>query len=68
MDRICGLSIMDRTWETHLADTPPMDPSCRVVGLLNNLPFCGAGPVSPHAVGVTWCGPHIPHLPRDATE
>ncbi|CAI9598593.1 unnamed protein product, partial [Staurois parvus] len=67
MDRICGLSIMDRTL-IHYApqSADPIHPA-GIIGFLYNLPFRGAGPASPHAVGVSRCGPHSPHLPRDTT-
>ncbi|CAI9623504.1 unnamed protein product [Staurois parvus] len=53
MDRICGFSIMDRT-SIHYApqSADPIHPE-GIVGFLYNLPFRGAGPVSPRAVGVT---------------
>ncbi|CAI9577096.1 unnamed protein product [Staurois parvus] len=49
------------------SDTGPAPRTAGIVGLLYNLPFCGAGPVSPRVVGVTWCCPHPPHLHQDAT-
>ncbi|CAI9593648.1 unnamed protein product, partial [Staurois parvus] len=66
MDRICGLSIMDQT-PIHYAQSADPIHAAGIVGFLYNLPFCGAGPMSPRPVGVTRCEPHHPHLPRDAT-
>ncbi|CAI9565399.1 unnamed protein product [Staurois parvus] len=59
MYRICDLSIMDRTPIHYAQSADPMHPA-GIVRFLYNLPFRGAGLVSPRAVGVTWCGPHPP--------
>ncbi|CAI9564063.1 unnamed protein product [Staurois parvus] len=58
---------MDRTPIHYSPQSADLTHPAGIVCFLYNLPFHEAGPVSPSAVGVTRCGVHPLHLPRDAT-